>query len=99
MTDAQVADERFLVLINDLLASGEIPELIADDEMENLINGVRGEVLFHSMHNSTTIQKAHSHTSRTIIYNDKDTTNIMRVKLNADCKQYTVHSDISMCDS
>lgn len=44
MTDAQVADERFLVLINDLLASGEIAELIADDEMENVINGVRGEV-------------------------------------------------------
>ncbi|CAH2045643.1 unnamed protein product, partial [Iphiclides podalirius] len=43
MTDAQVADERFLVLINDLLASGEIPELLADDEMENVINGVRGE--------------------------------------------------------
>ena len=26
MTDAQVADEKFLVLINDLLASGEIPD-------------------------------------------------------------------------
>lgn len=44
MTDAQVAEERFLVLINDLLASGEIPELFADDEIENIINGVRGEV-------------------------------------------------------
>lgn len=44
MTDAQVADERFLVLINDLLASGEIPELFPDDEVENIINGVRNEV-------------------------------------------------------
>ena len=44
MTDAQVADEKFLVLINDLLASGEIPDLFADDEMENIINGVRNEV-------------------------------------------------------
>ncbi|CAB3248907.1 unnamed protein product [Arctia plantaginis] len=43
MTDSQVAEERFLVLINDLLASGEIPELFADDELENLINGVRAE--------------------------------------------------------
>ncbi|XP_039757462.1 dynein beta chain, ciliary-like [Pararge aegeria] len=43
MTDGQVAEERFLVLINDLLASGEIPELFADDEIENIINGVRGE--------------------------------------------------------
>lgn len=46
MTDGQVAEERFLVLINDLLASGEIPELFADDEIENIINGVRGEVVF-----------------------------------------------------
>lgn len=47
MTDAQVAEERFLVLINDLLASGEIPELLADDEIENIINGVRGEVFYN----------------------------------------------------
>lgn len=44
MTDAQVADEKFLVLINDLLASGEIPDLFPDDEIENIINGVRNEV-------------------------------------------------------
>ena len=34
MTDAQVADERFLVLINNLLASGEIPDLFSDDEVK-----------------------------------------------------------------
>jgi dynein heavy chain len=28
-----VADERFLVLINNLLASGEIPDLFSDDEV------------------------------------------------------------------
>jgi len=44
MTDAQVADEKFLVLINDLLASGEIPELFVDDEIEEIIAGVRNEV-------------------------------------------------------
>ncbi|XP_075889814.1 dynein axonemal heavy chain 9 isoform X2 [Nelusetta ayraudi] len=44
MTDAQVADEKFLVLVNDLLASGEIPELFADDEAENIIGSVRPEV-------------------------------------------------------
>lgn len=44
MTDAQVADEKFLVLINDLLASGEIPGLFPDDEVENIISGVRNEV-------------------------------------------------------
>nr|XP_030717250.1 dynein heavy chain 9, axonemal isoform X1 [Globicephala melas] len=44
MTDAQVADEKFLVLINDLLASGEIPDLYSDDEVENIISNVRNEV-------------------------------------------------------
>lgn len=44
MTDAQVADEKFLVLINDLLASGEIPDLLPDDEVENVISSVRNEV-------------------------------------------------------
>ncbi|XP_062234716.1 dynein axonemal heavy chain 9-like [Platichthys flesus] len=44
MTDAQVADEKFLVLVNDLLASGEIPDLFPDDEVENIISCVRPEV-------------------------------------------------------
>uniref|UniRef100_A0ABM5FM48 Dynein axonemal heavy chain 9 isoform X2 n=1 Tax=Pogona vitticeps TaxID=103695 RepID=A0ABM5FM48_9SAUR len=44
MTDAQVADERFLVLVNDLLASGEIPDLFPDDEVENIISSMRNEV-------------------------------------------------------
>ncbi|XP_054702769.1 dynein axonemal heavy chain 9 isoform X1 [Grus americana] len=44
MTDAQVADEQFLVLVNDLLASGEIPDLFPDDEVENIINSMRSEV-------------------------------------------------------
>ena len=44
MTDAQVADEKFLVLINNLLASGEIPDLFGDDEVENIVTMVRNEV-------------------------------------------------------
>lgn len=44
MTDAQVGDEKFLVLINDMLASGEIPDLLPDDEVENIISGMRAEV-------------------------------------------------------
>lgn len=39
MTDAQVANEQFLVLINDMLASGEVPDLFAEDELENIIAG------------------------------------------------------------
>lgn len=45
MTDSQVADEKFLVLINDMLASGEIPELFADDEVDNIIQTISPEVL------------------------------------------------------
>ncbi len=44
LTDAQVPDEKFLVLINDLLASGEIADLFPPDEMENIISGLRNEV-------------------------------------------------------
>jgi dynein heavy chain, axonemal len=44
MTDSQVADEKFLVLINDLLASGEIPGLFADEQIDELINNIRNEV-------------------------------------------------------
>lgn len=46
MTDAQVPSESFLVLINDMLSTGEIPELFPDDEVENIIAGVRNEVNF-----------------------------------------------------
>ncbi|XP_067914454.1 dynein axonemal heavy chain 17-like [Heterodontus francisci] len=44
MTDSQVAEEVFLVLINDLLASGEIPGLFQDDEFENIIGAMKNEV-------------------------------------------------------
>ena len=43
MTDSQVADEKFLVLVNDLLVSGDVPGLFADDETENIINAVCNE--------------------------------------------------------
>ncbi|XP_055849033.1 dynein beta chain, ciliary [Episyrphus balteatus] len=44
MTDAEVAKEDFLVLINDLLASGDIHELFPDEEIENIIGAIRNEV-------------------------------------------------------
>ncbi|KAF2355262.1 Dynein heavy chain domain [Trinorchestia longiramus] len=43
LTDALIPDEKFLVLINDLLASGEIPDLFHDDEIENIVGAVRNE--------------------------------------------------------
>ena len=39
MTDAQVPNEQFLVLINDMLSSGEVPDLFPEDEVENIIAG------------------------------------------------------------
>uniref|UniRef100_UPI0035900BF2 dynein axonemal heavy chain 17-like n=1 Tax=Myxine glutinosa TaxID=7769 RepID=UPI0035900BF2 len=44
MTDAQVSEETFLVLINDLLASGDVPGLFSDDEVEGVISALRNEV-------------------------------------------------------
>lgn len=44
MTDSQVPEEKFLVLINDLLASGEIPELFADEEIDQIISAITPEV-------------------------------------------------------
>lgn len=43
LTDAQILDEKFLVVINDLLASGDIPDLFSDDEMEEIISAVQSE--------------------------------------------------------
>ncbi|KAG7469713.1 hypothetical protein MATL_G00131750 [Megalops atlanticus] len=44
LTDAQIPDERFLVLINDLLSSGEIPDLFSDEEVDGILAVIRPEV-------------------------------------------------------
>ena len=44
LTEAQIVDERFLVLINDLLASGEVQDLFAQEDMDEICNAMRGEV-------------------------------------------------------
>jgi dynein heavy chain len=41
-TDSQITNERFLVFINDLLASGDIADLYANDEKDAIRNAVRG---------------------------------------------------------
>lgn len=43
-TEGQIANERFLVYINDLLSSGEVAELYTMDEKEGIVNQVRGKV-------------------------------------------------------
>nr|XP_043887070.1 dynein axonemal heavy chain 11 [Solea senegalensis] len=43
-TDAQIPDERFLVLINDMLASGDIPDLFGDEEVDTIVTSIRMEL-------------------------------------------------------
>jgi dynein heavy chain len=44
LTDSQITNERFLVYINDLLASGNIPDLFATDEVDSIVNAVTNKV-------------------------------------------------------
>eukprot|EP00931_Biecheleriopsis_adriatica_P003888 TRINITY_DN10563_c0_g2_i1.p1 TRINITY_DN10563_c0_g2~~TRINITY_DN10563_c0_g2_i1.p1 ORF type:complete len:2985 (-),score=661.93 TRINITY_DN10563_c0_g2_i1:306-8801(-) len=41
LTDSQIIDERFLVFINDMLSSGNIPDLFAREEYDNIFGFVR----------------------------------------------------------
>ncbi|CAL8367474.1 unnamed protein product [Boreogadus saida] len=43
-TDAQIPDERFLVLINDMLASGDIPDLFSDEDVDMIVTSIRMEL-------------------------------------------------------
>ena len=42
-TDSQIVDEKMLVYVNDLLSSGEIPDLFAQEDTDEIINAVRSE--------------------------------------------------------
>ncbi|MEW5298846.1 MAG: hypothetical protein WDW36_001923 [Sanguina aurantia] len=42
-TDSQIIDERMLVFVNDLLSSGEIPDLFPQEDKDEIINALRGE--------------------------------------------------------
>ncbi|KAG9351776.1 hypothetical protein JZ751_023027 [Albula glossodonta] len=44
-TDAHVAEEGFLELINNMLTSGMVPALFPDDEKESVLNQLRDEAL------------------------------------------------------
>jgi dynein heavy chain len=48
LTDSQITNERFLIFLNDLLASGNIPDLFAQDEQDNIINACASKVGPHS---------------------------------------------------
>ncbi|ESO91629.1 hypothetical protein LOTGIDRAFT_122204, partial [Lottia gigantea] len=44
-TDQHVVEEGFLELINNMLTSGMVPALYADDEKEGIISGIRDEAI------------------------------------------------------
>eukprot|EP00741_Cyanophora_paradoxa_P015322 tig00000194_g14791.t1 len=51
-TDAHVAQEGFLELINNMLTSGMVPALYSEDEKDPLINSVREEVVRKGVYDS-----------------------------------------------
>lgn len=50
MTDSQVAEEKFLVVINDMLASGDITDLFPDDQIDGIISAMMNEVIYSYLH-------------------------------------------------
>ena len=44
LTDSQITNERLLIFINDLLASGNVPDLFADDEIDNITSSLANRV-------------------------------------------------------
>ena len=44
LTDSQITNERFLVYLNDLLATGNIPDLFNQEELDGIINSVTNRV-------------------------------------------------------
>lgn len=40
LTDSQITNERFLIYVNDLLASGNIPDLFAVDEVDAIVSAL-----------------------------------------------------------
>jgi dynein heavy chain, axonemal len=44
LTDSQITNERFLVYLNDLLASGNVPDLFSTDEVDGIVNAVTNKV-------------------------------------------------------
>ena len=43
-TDSQITNERFLVFLNDLLSSGDIPDLFTPEEVDGIVNGLGNKV-------------------------------------------------------
>ncbi|XP_043117616.1 dynein axonemal heavy chain 11 [Puntigrus tetrazona] len=44
LTDAQIPEDRFLVIISTLISSGDIPDLLSEEEVDGVRKAVRSEV-------------------------------------------------------
>ncbi|KAI7806173.1 dynein axonemal heavy chain 11 [Triplophysa rosa] len=44
LTDAQIPEDRFLVIISTLISSGEIPDLLSEEELDGVRKAVRSEL-------------------------------------------------------
>eukprot|EP00804_Cyclotella_cryptica_P004521 CCRYP_006874-RA/>CCRYP_006874-RA protein AED:0.08 eAED:0.09 QI:0/0/0.5/1/0/0/2/139/4220 len=44
LTDSQITNERFLIYINDFLASGDVPDLFAVDDVDAIVHSVTSRV-------------------------------------------------------
>ncbi|CAD7085079.1 unnamed protein product [Hermetia illucens] len=44
LSDSHILDEAHLTFISDIFASGEIPDLFNDDQIDSIMNGVRNEL-------------------------------------------------------
>ncbi|XP_062848433.1 dynein axonemal heavy chain 11 [Trichomycterus rosablanca] len=53
LTDAQIPNESFLVIISTLLSSGEIRELLSDEEVDEAVKAVRREVCAQGLLDTT----------------------------------------------
>ena len=60
-TDAHVANESFLELINNMLTSGMIPALYDDGEKDALIAGIREEVTISVIHSLQLLIRSRAH--------------------------------------
>jgi len=54
LTDAQIVRDEWLVYINDLLASGNIPDLFTADDKEAIFAGIRNEAKAHGVADTPT---------------------------------------------
>lgn len=65
LTDSQITDERFLIYINDLLASGNIPDLYTPEEVSSLVLMIHSHALYLTV--SYPMNQSHHKTPESLV--------------------------------